>query len=380
MSTLLKDLYSPSFYKLFAEVAAECIPSFNKKKFTAAIFDSDWDNKELKARMRHTTQALNRFLPGDFTQAANCIRAIITGLRKCGWKDGSFEYMFLPDYIENFGADDFDTSVQLIEFVTPFTSCEFAVRPFIIKYGDAMMQQMLVWSQHPNHHVRRLASEGSRPRLPWAIALPAFKKDPAPILPLLENLKNDPSEYVRRSVANNLNDIAKDNPGIVIDIARQWKGLSAETDAIIRHGCRTLLKKAHPAILDYYELSSSSKIRFSGFSVAPRVAIGDKLEFSFTIKNNEPRPQTVRLEYGIYFLLQNGQLSRKVFKISERQLQPGEKLDISKQHNFKAITTRTFYAGAHQLSIIVNGKERASVDFELFAPAGVRKMRKVPGS
>jgi 3-methyladenine DNA glycosylase AlkC len=158
-------------------------------------------------------------------------------------EDGGLVYIFLPDYIEQYGLEDFESSVKAIENVTRFVSCEFAVRPFILKYGGTMMKKMRTWSLHKSYHVRRLSSEGSRPRLPWAISIPELKKDPSPILPILENLKNDPSEWVRRSVANNLNDIAKDHPGLVIELARKWKGISRETDAIIKHGSRTLLKK-----------------------------------------------------------------------------------------------------------------------------------------
>jgi 3-methyladenine DNA glycosylase AlkC len=274
--------------------------------------------------------------------------------------------MFFPDYIETYGINHFDISVKTIEQLTQFTSCEFAVRPFILQYGDKMIKQMLQWSQHKSHHVRRLASEGSRPRLPWAIALPELKKNPLPLLPILENLKQDNSEYVRRSVANNLNDIAKDNPAIVIQIAKKWKGISKETDAIIKHGCRTLLKKGHPEILKYYKLNDKADIGISGFKIKNnKVKIGDYLNFSFSLQNMEHIKQNLRLEYAIYYLLQNGAHYKKVFKISERQLKPGEKLSVEKRHSFKIITTRKYYPGLHKLSVIVNGQELKTGKFEL---------------
>jgi 3-methyladenine DNA glycosylase AlkC len=229
-----------------------------------------------------------------------------------------------------------------------------------------MMQQMLQWSLHKSHHVRRLASEGSRPRLPWAIALPELKKNPQSVLPILENLKQDGSEYVRRSVANSLNDIAKDNPDVVINIAKKWKGISSETDAIIKHGCRTLLKKGHPAILKYYQLNDKADISISGLKLKSNsVKIGEYLGFSFTLQNNEKIKQNIRLEYAVYFLLQNGDHYKKVFKISERLLQPGEKLSFEKRHSFKIVTTRKYYTGPHKLSVIVNGKELKTGKFEL---------------
>ncbi|MDR3047468.1 MAG: DNA alkylation repair protein [Bacteroidales bacterium] len=372
MSSLLKDIYSVSFYDTFSELVGEVIPSFDKTKFKQLIFNNDWEKKELKERMKHTALVLHDFLPEDFDLSAKIIEQIFAKLEQIDSNVTSnesvylFEYMFFPEYIERFGLDHFETSVKTMEFVTQFTSCEFAVRPFIIKYGDRMIDQMLKWSLHKNEKVRRLSSEGCRPRLPWAMALPALKNDPAPILPILENLTNDPSEWVRRSVANNLNDISKDNPDIVIAIAKKWKGISPETDAILKHGCRTLLKQGHPVILKYYQLNTSDKIELSNFKIInPRLTTGDDLVFSFTLHNREITLQNIRIEYGLYYLKQNGQHSKKVFKISERTFQPDEKADIVRKQSFRIITTRKFYSGLHKLSIIINGQEHTAAEFEL---------------
>lgn len=366
MSSLLKDVYSKEFYSNFSEIIGEVVPAFHPEKFKKLIFDDTWHSKELKQRMRHTTLALHPFLPKEFHQTAKIIESILEKLRQNNIKEVSLEYMFLADYIEVFGINDFDASVKLIELVTPFTSCEFAVRPFIIKYGNKMIQQMVQWSLHKNHHVRRLASEGSRPRLPWAISLPALKKNPESILPLLEHLKTDSSEYVRRSVANNLNDISKDNPHVVISIAQRWKGISPETDAIIKHGCRTLLKQANSEILSYYGLNDNSNLEISNFNLQTyKVKIGDNLSFSFTIHNQSNEIKTVRLEYAVYYLLNNGTHTRKVYKISERQLQSNELVNIERKQSFRKITTRKFYIGLHTVSIIINGQEKNSGNFEL---------------
>ncbi|HYE56743.1 MAG TPA: DNA alkylation repair protein [Chitinophagaceae bacterium] len=366
MSSLLKDLYSPSFYDKFSTIVANVLPSFNKQQFKKAIFDKDWETRELKSRMKHTSAVLHRFFPGNFEQSTTIIEKIVEALRQHNMTRHSLEFMFFPDYIETYGIDHFNAATRAFESLTQFTSCEFAVRPFIIRYGQQMINKMTAWSKHENHHVRRLASEGCRPRLPWAMAIPALKKDPTPILPILNNLKNDPSEYVRRSVANNLNDIAKDNPQIVLKIAKEWKGSSKETDAIIKHGCRTLLKQGHPEILKYYGLHNSDHFKMSAFRIAtPRVKTGDKLEFSFVLHNLAGKTQTARLEYGMYYRKKNGEYAKKVFKISERPVAPNEKLAISRKQSFKPITTRTFYPGVHKLSIIINGQERKTGTFEL---------------
>lgn len=363
--SLLKDVYSPAFFDRLSGTLLEVLPGFDKPAFIRQIFTSDFTSMELKQRMRHTATVLHEFVPVGYPKAVKLLQIVIIHLRKTGVAEDGLAWLFLPDYIEVYGLDDYDTSVAAIEFITQFVSCEFAVRPFLLKYEAKMQRQMKEWSRHESYKVRRLSSEGSRPRLPWAMAVPALKKDPAPILPILENLKNDPSEWVRRSVANSLNDIAKDHPDIVLDIAKKWKGHSKETDAIIKHGSRTLLKQGHSEILQHYGLESKN-IRLSGLKMlTPAIKVGQSLEFSFSITNNDTAPQQVRLEYAVFYKKQNRQLSKKVFKISERIYQPGEKAAIHRKQKFVLITTRTFYAGSHQLSVIVNGEEKKKTHFEL---------------
>ncbi|HEY0271927.1 MAG TPA: DNA alkylation repair protein [Chitinophaga sp.] len=366
MSSLLKDLYSPAFYDQLSNSLAQSLPGFDKRRFVRSIFTKDFAAMELKERMKHTAQCLHAFMPATYgAGSVKLLEQIITQLRKDGFPNDRLEFMFLPDYIETYGLDDYKNAVKALAFVTQYVSCEFAVRPFLLKYYDQLLAQMLQWSTHKSPAVRRLASEGSRPRLPWAMGIPALKKDPSPLLPILENLKDDPSESVRRSVANNLNDIAKDHPDVVIAIAQKWQGISPAVDAVIKHGSRTLLKKGHTAILAHYGLQSEA-VTLSGLQVlTPKIAIGDSLGFTFTITNTHRAAQTVRLEYGIYYRKANGQLARKVFKISERTYQPGEQALIERKQHFRLITTRTFYVGRHQLSIIVNGAEKAITDFLL---------------
>ncbi len=363
----LKDLYSPTFYNRLSAVLATIVPNFDQQRFITLIFDDQFEGMELKARMRHTARVMHQFMPENYAETVKLIEQLITRLRAEHFGEGSLEFIFLPDYLEVYGLEHYETSVKALEFVTQFVSCEFAVRPFLLKYGGQMLDQMYAWSLHENHKVRRLASEGSRPRLPWAMAVPALKKDPRPLLPLLENLKNDPSESVRRSVANSLNDIAKDHPDLVLEIAARWKGHSRETDAIIKHGCRTLLKQGHTEILKHYGLQSAEILLTALQISTPEVRIGDDLHFSMVVQNAAATAQTVRLEYAIYYPRKNGTASKKVFKISERTFLAGEKAVIQRRQSFRLITTRTFYAGLHGLSIIVNGEEKARLDFILTA-------------
>ncbi|MBB6111412.1 3-methyladenine DNA glycosylase AlkC [Mucilaginibacter lappiensis] len=367
MSSLLKDIYSPAFYGRFTEVLTHVLPDFDKKRFLSLIFMDGYENKALKERMRHNSIVLHEFMPANFTTATEVVKKIITRLRVEHFGEDSLAMMFLPDYIEVYGLDDYEVAVKALEFITQFVSCEFAVRPFLLKYTEKIMKQMQLWSVHENYKVRRFASEGSRPRLPWGLAIPALKKDPTQVLAVLENLKNDPSEWVRKSVANNLNDISKDHPEVMIAIVRQWHGVSKETDAIIKHASRTLLKSGHAEILQHYGLESKS-ITMTDFQIlTPEVKIGDSLEFTFTVTNDHAEKQTVRLEYGVYYNKANGQLSKKVFKISERLYLPGERAVVKRKQSFKLITTRTFYPGKHRLSIIINGEEKELQSFDIFA-------------
>lgn len=365
--SLIKDIYSAAFFERFSNSAAVVLPSFDKENFRQLVFDQHFAGKEWKERMKHITGVLHYFLPAHFADAVNCIEQLIIQLRKDHFADDSLPFMFLPDYIETYGINHLKPAIKAFTFVTQFVSCEFAVRPFLLQYEQQMMAQMQKWSLHKNSKVRRLASEGCRPRLPWAMALPTLKKDPRAIIPILENLKNDPSESVRRSVANNLNDIAKDNPDTVLAIAEQWIGTSTLTDAIIKHGCRTLLKQGNTRILKLYGLQSEH-IHLEDFLITtPVVATGEHLEFSFRVQNNNPQQQMIRLEYGLYYKKAKGHLARKVFKISERLYQPGEAVLLQRKQSFWLITTRKFHFGGHQLSIIINGKEQERKDFELTA-------------
>lgn len=361
----LKDIYSPRFYDNLCDILLEIIPNFNKKDFISKIFTPEFSQMELKERMRHTTKVLHEFLPEKFSEAFSILKNMMGELREKNSGEDNLAYIFIPDYIELYGIDEYENAVEAIEFTTQFISCEFGIRPFLIKYFDEMMAQMKVWSKHENHKVRRLASEGSRSKLPWAMAVPDLKKNPDLVIEILENLKNDCSDFVRRSVANNLNDITKDHPEKVLEIAKKWKGISKETDAIIKHGARTLLKQGHPEILKIYGLDSKNIEVENLEIVTPKVRIGDSLEFSFAIKNNNDSVQTVRLEYGIYYKKSKGHLAKKVFKISEKAYLPNETIKINRKQSFKIITTRVFYAGNHKISIIINGEEKCFKDFEV---------------
>lgn len=363
MASLIKDVYSPTFFSQLNGILKTVVPEYNKNKFMKTLSGPDFTAKEWKDRMQTITLALNTVFDADYAKANKQLMQMVDAFKQQG--GGGIAHIFLPDYIAKFGINHFKDAVKALEHTTQFISCEFAVRPFLLQHPDAMLQQMIKWSNHKSHAVRRLASEGSRPRLPWAMALPAYKKNPQPLIPLLENLITDNHEWVRLSVANHLNDISKDHPAIFLQIANKWKGKTKEIDAIIKHASRTLLKAGDANILQLFNLNDDGLILSKFKVLTQEITVGESVTFEFVVSNTNPAPKHLRLEYAIYYQKSKGHLTKKVFKISERLLQPAEKLAIIRKQSFKPITTRVFHKGLHKVAVIVNGQESVAKAFQL---------------
>lgn len=377
MAESFKNMFNEQFFDKFTKDLKLVIHDFDPCDFVSQVMDHQWEKREYKQRIMHMATVLQKFLPADYREAIAKILELLDYVKNTlpdfsKIDDKNFGLLaleygpVLDKYVEQYGMGDYETSVKAIERITQFTSCEFATHSFIINYPDKMMEQMLAWSKHEHWGVRRLASEGCRPRLPWAAALPKLKDNPAPIIPILENLKNDPSRFVRLSVANNLNDIAKDNPETVIELAKRWKGESKEVEWIIKHGCRTLLRQGNPEVMKLFGFGSIKGIGIEKFRVlTPAVQVGESLEFSFNLLNNNHRPTKIRLEYGVYYRKADGTLSRKVHKISEKDYAGNSLTQITRKHSFRVVTTRRFHPGLHRVAVIINGNEFEKHDFEL---------------
>lgn len=364
MPELMKDKYYnySALFDLASRIKA-VYPSFQVNDFVHDIMNETWNALELKARMRQITINLGRYLPTNYKQAIEIINQVVAGY-PAEFNDNALVYV--PDFVEVYGQDEchWDLSIAALERYTQLSTAEFAVRPFIIKHEARMMQQMAVWARHENEHVRRLASEGCRPALPWGQALSSFKKDPSPVLAILEQLKADPSLYVRKSVANNLNDISKTHPDLVAKIARDWYGKHEYTDWIVKYGCRTLLKKGNREVLAIFGYHDASFVDITGFALrAASIACGEVLTFSFSISAKETR--RVRLEYGLDYIRASGKHSRKIFQISETLLQANQEKIFTKNHSFADLHSRKHYPGIHSITLIVNGAERGTLVFEL---------------
>jgi len=364
MAEPLKNMFNPAFFEALCPVLKDTLPDFKEKDFIHQVFDTTWPQLELKQRVRHIAHALHQAMSCDYPRAAGYIVTLADRIRRGDeYQLQGFASMFLPDYIEVYGVDNFKESMAAMEQVTKLVSAEFAIRPFLLRYPEKTFQHMLRWSKHENAQVRRLASEGCRPRLPWGMGIPALKRDPSTILTILENLKADPSESVRKSVANNLNDIAKDHPELVLELAQRWQGKDPLTDWIIKHGCRTLLKRGHTAALGLHGFRSENKAVVKNLELSPKVRVGDYLNWSFTFVNKETEGADFRLEYAIDYLTASGKTSRRVFKITEKTFNPGEGYSFRRRQSFKDFTTRKHFKGLHSFSVIVNGKPRASAEF-----------------
>ncbi len=359
MPKLLKDLYNKKLINSLSKELVKVHSTFDETAFSKRVFDKAWRKKELKQRMRHISETLHEFLPDDYSKAINILKPV-------SGKFSGFEYMFFQDYVEVYGLDDFEVSIPALEHFTKYASSEFAVRSFIVKYPEKMMRQMEKWATSKNYHVRRLASEGCRPRLPWAMALAEFKDNPSPVLKVIEKLKNDESEYVRRSVANNLNDISKDHPAITLKIAKTWKGKNENTDKLVKHACRTLLRASNQQALCLFGYGDSKGIQLNNFKCTKKVTMGKRVEFSFNLTTSKKNLGMLRIEYAIDFVRSKGKTGRKIFKISEGNYS-GRSKHVEKNYSFKPISTRRYYPGKHVVSILVNGKEIGTKNFTLTA-------------
>lgn len=323
MAEPLKNVYNEPFLLQLGQKIAAVYSPFPVELFIRQVMDESFEQKALKERMRTITLAMGAFLPERYEDA---IQILFSVNESCS----GFPYLIMPDFVEVFGQEElhWDLSMEALEKFTQHSTAEFAVRPFIIHHPEKMMEQMMKWSLHPVDHVRRLASEGCRPRLPWGHALTMFKQDPAPILPILEQLKADPSLYVRKSVANNLNDIAKDHPSIVIDTARRWMGQDPHTDWIVRHGCRTLIRKAEPEVMALFGYAESVEgaelVIEAGITASPAILhIGESCDLRYHLVVREGDPVRLRIEYGIDFVKSSGQISRKKFLLSDKTVAGG---------------------------------------------------------
>lgn len=363
MAEPLKHRYSPRYLRTLAEALHAAAPALNPDVFVQEVRARGWAQLELKQRMTRLAETLQAQLPGDY-------RAQLAVVLQVAPQFGGFEAMFFPEFVARFGLEDAEASVPALRALTRYSSSEFAVRPFLLRYGEPMLATMRRWADDPDEHVRRLASEGTRPRLPWAMQLPAFIADPRPCLPILAALRDDPSEYVRRSVANHLNDIAKDHPALVLDLAQQWQGQSERVDRLLKHALRSLLKRGEAQALALVGHGEAVDVLVEAFKVTPaRLRIGEATQLSLALLLQSESDATLRVEYAIDFVKGRGHTHRKVFKLGEPRLAAGARYALQRRHAFADLTTRRHHPGAHRITLIVNGRAQAQTAVHLLPMA-----------
>jgi 3-methyladenine DNA glycosylase AlkC len=357
----LKLLIDHRLLKKMASSLKQVHPAFDQKSF---IKLKGIDDLELKARVQLIRDHLRAHLPADFKKAT---KILLSSARTHDLR--GFDLWPYTEFIQTYGLDHPDFSFQALKELTPLFTSEFAVRPFLTKYPQEGLNYLLLCAQDKDVHVRRWASEGSRPRLPWGEKLQHLIKDPTQTLPILELLKNDDELYVRKSVANHLNDIAKDHPTLVLKTLSRWKEESDQANLskiewIVSRALRNLIKAGEPQALELIGASSSAKAQIQNFNLLrDKLKLGDRLTFSFDLVAQTKGKFVV--DFVLHFMKANGKLGAKVFKLRDFVLEKRDRVSVKKSHHIKAITTRVYYPGIQKLELMVNGRKQIEVSWTL---------------
>ncbi|MCF6293810.1 MAG: hypothetical protein L3J04_10490 [Robiginitomaculum sp.] len=367
-----KNSFSQALVSCLADHLHLQVSGFDRAGFEAPIL-ANLQELELKQRAQLIADQVHLHLPEQPAERARILLAILHpdeldhanqpsdehGV--CGWAIFALQMV-----VGQHGLGDFDRSMEVLRQMSKRFSSEFGIRYFLLADQARALAIMQSWLGDANRHVRRLVSEGSRPRLPWAMQLPKLVADPEPIMGLLHNLRDDEHEYVRRSVANNLNDIAKDHPDLIGDLAVEWmENAKPVRQKLLRHACRTLIKQGHETALQAFGVFPA-KIEQPKINIASKtVQFGEKLQFSVEILSNSDQPQELIIDYILHFKKANGKLAPKVFKWSKFTLAAGQSRVLQKKHSIRPITTRKYYGGIQGLSLRINGKDFGYLEFEL---------------
>ena len=370
MAEPLKNYYGPDVPARIARMIKEVDSGFDEDAFLADALDG-YQALELTPRARQIAQALGRHLPQDYERAIEILIASLGPKLQAAELTGIDVFVYLPHvfFIAEFGVDHFEASMRAQYELTQRFSAEYSIRVFLERYLQQTLGRLHEWAFDSNVHVRRLVSEGTRPRLPWAPRLRAFQDDPRPVLELLELLKDDPDLFVRRSVANNLNDIGKDNPAALIETCRRWmKDASPQRSWSVRHALRSAVKRGEPEALEILGFLPATGVQVRDIHIAPAVAsIGDSITFTVELSNDGSATKQLLIELRVHFVKANGKPSPKVFSLKELELRPNGSVQLSKTISLAQHTTRTHYPGQHRVEVLVNGRPSATSVFDIVA-------------
>ncbi|MCI0354537.1 MAG: DNA alkylation repair protein [Acidobacteria bacterium] len=378
----LKNLFDANLVHEVASDLSRADPDFDAAGFVESGLDG-LDRLELTARAWHLAEALQKYLPQPFSRAADVLVASLGPELPRTDEFGLSPLRYMPHvfFVQKYGLDDFEAAMRVQYELTKRFSAESSIRVFLARYPGNTYARLLEWARDENVHVRRLVSEGTRPRLPWAPRLRAFQEDARPVIALLELLKDDPERYVQRSVANNLNDIGKDHPDLAVEVCRRWStDASPGREWIVRHALRSLVKKAHRGALETLGVGGKPNVRVTGVRlVPPSVKLGGELRFSFEIASSGKRVQELLINYAVHFVKANGATRPKVFKLRKIVLSPSARVELGSTVSFENMTTRRHYPGRHRIDVLINGVAHPLAEFEVrTSPLRLRGLMPTP--
>jgi len=377
MAEPLKNYLDRNVVRSLARDLRRAHATFSERAFVRESSEG-LDELELTARGWRIADALRRHLPAPFSEAAAIVRAALGPEldRTDAFGMAIFRYLPYVFFVQKYGLDAVEPALELQYELTKRFSAESSIRAFLVRYPDRTLRQLQRWTKDPNVHVRRLVSEGTRPRLPWAPRLRAFQADPAPVLGLLERLRDDPERYVQRSVANNLNDISKDHPDLAIATCARW--LERPTSGrrwIVSHALRSLVKQGHRGALALLGAGHTPEVKIERVRLTPRRArLGDTLKFELRLASTGAAAQSLVVDYRVHFVKSDRKTSPKVFKLKKLELAPHASVELRGRVSLAPMTTRRHYPGRHALDLVVNGVVHPLVTFSV-AGAGRGRAR-----
>jgi 3-methyladenine DNA glycosylase AlkC len=355
----LKEIFNRDRLVAIAGAVRAAHPAFDEAHFLKRAA-RDLDALSIMQRLRQIAESLGETLPADFGESVAILKIVAPRIGH------NFAAILPSEYVALFGQAHFDQSMEALAFFTRFGSAEFAIRHFLHRDFERTLAVMAGWAEDSNEHVRRLASEGSRPRLPWAARLPQVIADPSLTRPILERLKADPSLSVRKSVANHVNDITKDHPAHALGLISSWPMDDPRTAWIVKHALRGLIKAGDPAALARIGATGKALVRIEDFAVSPtRIRLGGRIAISCVLHSTGPDPQRLVVDYAIHYVKKSGATSRKVFKLKELHLAPEARTMLAVSQTIRDFTTRTHHAGRHAVELLVNGAVLAEGFFDL---------------
>jgi 3-methyladenine DNA glycosylase AlkC len=359
MAEALKDMFNKKFYERLAVAFNKADKNFHPEKFIKDVI-TGIESLSLNQRMRNTSVTLQKYLPQDYKKALEIMLHVAPEF------SSHYTALLFPDFVGLYGHDDFKLSMDALKQLTRMGSSEFAIREFLKRDFNKTIKVMYKLAEDKNYHVRRLASEGSRPRLPWSFNLDEAAKNPEITKPILEALKTDKELYVKKSVANHLNDFSRIQTDWMLKLINTWDKKNEHTAWIIKHASRTLIKKGHLESLAVFDFEKNAKIRIENFKLnKSKIKLGETLEFEFDVVSEKAKAQKLVIDYKIYYCKKSGELFPKVFKLKELELKPKQTVHVSKAHRFMNFTTRKHYAGKHVVEIMINGKSNSKKEFVL---------------